>query len=157
VNSSLHIKTDEKPDWSEVRTIRDRVANAVSEFPEEVREAAVMAASELVENAIKYGDSVSQQPGIELSLVCDEGTLCLTVASGSRDPEAIRELLRHTEELAKTRDKSELYMRRIQALMENQDGRSRLGLYRIGYEGLFDLTCSYEDDVVRMTATRSLG
>jgi hypothetical protein len=157
VRSKLHIKTDDRPDWSEVRRIRERVASAVSDLSEEVREATVMAASELVENAIKYGEKVAHHPGIEVSLMCDANTLSLSVASGTSNLEAVRELKRHTEALASNQDKSELYMNRIQTLMEHPDGCSRLGLYRIGYEGLFDLECSYADNVVRMTATRAIA
>jgi hypothetical protein len=154
---TLHIKTDDRPDWSEVRRIRERVASAVSDLSEEVREAAVMAASELVENAIKYGERVAHHPGIEVSLVCDARTLSLTVANGTSNLAAVQELKRHTEALASSHDKSELYMKRIHTLMEQPDGCSRLGLYRIGFEGMFELACSYDDNVVRMTATRALA
>jgi len=116
-----------------------------------------MVASELVENAIKYGENVANHPGIEVSLVCDGRTLSLTVANGASSSEAIRELERHTNELAQSPDKAELYMKRMLALMDHPDGCSRLGLYRIGFEGQFDLECSYDDGVVRMTATRALA
>jgi hypothetical protein len=157
VREKLHIKTDRRPDWSEVRTIRESVASAVSDLSEEVREAAVMAASELVENAIKYGERVANHPGIEVSVVCDAHTLSLTVSNGTSNHEAVRELKRHTDALAASQDKFELYMNRIHTLMEQPDGCSRLGLYRIGFEGLFELACSYDDNVVRMTATRAIA
>lgn len=116
-----------------------------------------MVASELVENAIKYGENVANHPGIEVSLVCDEHTLSLTVANGASSSAAVHELKRHTDALAQSPDKSELYMKRMLALMDHPDGCSRLGLYRIGFEGQFDLECSYDDGVVRMTATRALA
>jgi hypothetical protein len=153
----LHIETEARPDWSEVRRIRERVASAVSDLSEEVQEATVMVASELVENAIKYGDNVANHPGIEVSLVCDGHTLSLTVANGASSSEAVRELQRHTDALARSPDKSELYTSRMLTLMDHPDGCSRLGLYRIGFEGQFDLECSYDGSIVRMTATRALA
>lgn len=152
----LHIKTHCKPEWSTVRTIRDRVESAVSRFPLEIKSATVMTASELVENAIKYGESLPEHPGIELSLTYDDCGLRLTVVSASSNIEAIRQLKRHTDALRASADKSELYMSRLQSLLERPDGFSRLGLYRICVEGSFELDCTYDNNVVRMTATRTI-
>lgn len=152
----LHIKTAAIPDWSELADIRRQVALALGGLGDAVREAAVMVVSELVENAIKYGESVPQARGIEVSVVREPARLSVTVASGTRDAEAARRLRCYTEALATSPDKLGLYVARLQSLADAPELHSRLGLYRIGLEGAFDLRCSHEDGVLRMTATRNL-
>jgi anti-sigma regulatory factor (Ser/Thr protein kinase) len=156
VESELHIKTRAIPDWSEIGRIREHVALALSGLRPSLRDAAVMVASELVENAIKYGESVPNAPGIEVSVVREHGRLSVTVVNGTKDEEAGRRLRGYTEALAASQDKLGLYVARVQSLADSPEPHSRLGLYRIGMEGSFDLRCSHEDGVLRMTATRSL-
>ena len=156
MESELHIKTHTIPDWSEVGRIRAQVALALNGLRPALREAAVMVVSELVENAIKYGESTPRAPGIEVSLVRENTRLSVTVVSGTRDEEAARRLQGYTEALATSPDKLGLYVARVQSLSDSPETHSRLGLYRIGVEGAFDLRCSHDDGVLRMTATRSL-
>ena len=50
-----HLQLSLAPMWPNVREIRERVGSALQECPPQLRSAAVMTSSELVENAIKYG------------------------------------------------------------------------------------------------------
>lgn len=156
MESELHIKTRAIPDWSEIGRIREHVALALGGLCQSLRDAAVMVVSELVENAIKYGESTPSAPGIEVSVVREHTRLSVTVVSGTRDEEAARRLRGYTEALATSPDKLGLYMARVQSLADTPEPHSRLGLHRIGVEGAFHLRCSHEEGVLRMTATRSL-
>jgi anti-sigma regulatory factor (Ser/Thr protein kinase) len=156
VESELHIKTRAIPDWSEIGRIREHVALALAGLRQSLRDAAVMVVSELVENAIKYGESIPGAPGIEVSLVRERARLSVTVVSGIRDVEVARRLRGYTDALASSQDKLGLYLARVQSLADVPEPHARLGLYRIGVEGAFDLRCSHEGGVLRMTATRSL-
>jgi hypothetical protein len=51
-----HLELTFRPMWPNVRKIRHEVGIALERCPAELRSAAMMTASELVENAIKYGD-----------------------------------------------------------------------------------------------------
>jgi anti-sigma regulatory factor (Ser/Thr protein kinase) len=156
VESELHIKTRTIPDWSEIGRIREHVALALSGLRPALREAAVMVASELVENAIKYGESTPGAPGIEVSVVREHTRLSIAVASGTQDEEVARRLRGYTEALAASPDKLGLYVARVQSLADAPEPHSRLGLHRIGVEGAFELRCSHRDGVLCMTATRDL-
>jgi anti-sigma regulatory factor (Ser/Thr protein kinase) len=156
VESELHLKTHAIPDWSEISKIREHVALALSGLRQSLRDAAVMVVSELVENAIKYGESIPGAPGIEVSVVREHHRLSVSVVSGTKDEEAARRLRGYTDALAASQDKLELYLARVQSLADAPETHSRLGLYRIGVEGAFDLRCSHENGVLRMTATRSV-
>lgn len=156
MESEFHFKTRVIPEWSELSKIREHVALALSGLRQSLRDAAVMVVSELVENAIKYGESIPGAPGIEVSVVRDKARLSVTVVSGTTDEEAARRLRGYTEALAASHDKLGLYVARVQSLADTPDSHSRLGLHRIGAEGAFDLRCTHENGVLRMTATRSL-
>lgn len=154
--SELHIKIHYIPEWSEIARLREHVALALADVEPSARNAAVMVASELAENAIKYGHSMPEVPGIEVSLVRAGPQLRISVVSGTRDIEAVARLQRCTEALAASEDKFDLYFERVKALSDAPEPKSQLGLYRISLEGGFELQCDYDDGVLRMTATRTL-
>lgn len=140
--------------WSEVQAVRDRVQSLLAELPEDVREATVMTASELVENAIKYGESVPAAPNATVSLDRDGDLIRVVVRNGAASEATVGELRHHVERLAAAPDRMALYVERLRELMTSGGGGSKLGLYRIGCEGGFDLRCDYADRVVTVTATR---
>lgn len=142
--------------WSEVQAVRDRIQVLLADLPEDVREAAVMTASELVENAIKYGESVPEAPSATVSLHHDAERIEIVVQNGVASEETVRELRTHIDRLATAPDRGALYVERLRELMTSTGGGTKLGLYRIGCEGLFDLRCDYRERVVTVSATRRL-
>lgn len=140
--------------WSEVSEVRDRVQALFADLPEEVRDATVVTASELVENAIKYGESVPEAPQATVAVERREDTVRVTVRNGIASEEVARELCDHIGRLAAAPDKMQLYIARLQELMTSGGGSTRLGLYRIGCEAGFDLACDYSNRVVTVIAIR---
>ncbi len=143
------------PMWLNVRRIRQSVSTALEARGAGLRNAAMMTASELVENAIKYGESV---PGAETVLFSLEATptVCrIRVVNGSTNATGVAELRRRVDELARAQDKQTLYMARLEQLLANAEESGMLGVYRIGFEGGFELACDYTNNVVTVTATRN--
>jgi hypothetical protein len=143
--------------WSEVQEVRERVQTLLAHLPEDVRAATVMTASELVENAIKYGESVPGAPEATVALNHDGEHIEIIVKNGVAAEETVRELRMHVDRLAGAPDRMALYIERLRQLMTGGGDGSKLGLYRIGCEGGFDLHCDYTDRVVTMTATRRVA
>lgn len=140
--------------WAQVAEVRERLETELATLPEEVRAATIMTASELVENALKYGEPVAGAPRASFAVALDHGLVELTVRSGARSAAAVAELEAMVAQLAAAPDRRELYLQALQRTMTSTDGRSGLGLYRIGFEGGFELECTYADEVVTMRATR---
>src|SRR5262245_9969403 len=140
--------------WSEVQKVRERVQALLAHLPEDVRAATVMTASELIENAIKYGESVPAAPEATVLLNHEGGCIEIVVRNGVAAEETVRELKARVERVAAAEDRSALYAERLRQLMTSggSDG-SKLGIYRIGCEGGFTLRCDFTDRVVTMTAT----
>jgi len=144
--------------WSEVQEVRDRVQSLLVDLPEDVRAATVMTASELIENAIKYGESVPAAPQASVVLRHEGGRIEIVVKNGVAAEETVRELMTHVDRLANAPDRMALYIDRLRELMTSGGlGGSKLGLYRIGCEGQFDLRCDYSERVITMTASRQVS
>jgi len=140
--------------WEYVRNVRQQVEAALTNHSEELRSSAVMVASELVENAIKYGAVV---PALGWARFCFEATreyIQIQVSNGLTDPRAYELLRRMVDQMGSEETCEQLYLARLQELVNNPLQPNRLGLYRIGYEGKFRLACTYADQVLTMTARR---
>jgi len=143
-----------EPMWPNVREIRRRVGDALEHCPAALRSAAIMTASELVENAIKYGESVPAARTVTFVLEATAESLCIRVVNGSTNTVGVAELDRRVQELRQADDKQALYLTRLEQLLADADESGKLGIYRIGFEGGFDLDLDYMNDVVSVTATR---
>jgi hypothetical protein len=141
--------------WQHTRTVRKCVGDALANDNPDRRSAAMMTASELVENAIKYGEEVPQALGISFAMLQGAEGMRIEVSNGSTDVEAVGRLERRVAEIAGAPDKAALYMARLEELLAQPTESGRLGLYRIAFEGQFDLQCHYANSVVTMLATRS--
>jgi hypothetical protein len=140
--------------WDHIRKIRKSVGEALEDRDPALRSAAMMVTSELVENAIKYGQDVPAAPQISLVLSFDHDELRIAVSNGSTDLVGVGELERRVEEIVRAPDKATLYMTRLEELLAQPLESGKLGLYRIAFEGQFDLLFNYANDVVTITATR---
>ena len=148
-----------EPIWGTIRQVRGKVGALLTEYPTELRSAAMMTASELLENAVKYGDGVPQAPQIVFTLGLSDGLIRLRTVNGSHDLQNVERLKSRLERLAASKDAAALYLDAIRAMLTpaTQDTGDGLGLYRIVAEGGFAVSCRYVDRVVDVLATRRLG
>jgi hypothetical protein len=151
---SARLELSFEPMWPNVRKIRQQVAATLEACGQGLRSAAVMTAYELVENAIKYGESVPGAPTVTFALEATGRRLSIRVINGSTNTLGVAELERRVKDLASAPNKEALYLARLEQLLEHAEDSGKLGLYRIGFEGGFDLAFDYRNDVVTMTATR---
>jgi hypothetical protein len=145
-----------EPIWPTIRRIRQQVKDALADFPSPVRSAAMMTASELVENAIKYGEAVQAAPTIRFRFEIYDEQVRIEVANGCTNLAGIQELFECVRQIGAAPDKEALYLSRVQVLLEDQQETGKLGLYRIAFEGQFTLYSTYENEVVAVSATRNL-
>lgn len=140
--------------WEYVRAVRQQVAAALTDYPEELRSAAVMVASELVENAIKYGASIPALPWARFRFEATSDHVQIQVSNGLIDTKSLQLLECIVKQLQDEAACEQLYMTRLQELVNDPLQPNRLGLYRIGYEGKFTLEYTYADQILTMTARR---
>ena len=152
------ISVSVEPTWATVRSIRKRTGELLDEHPAELRMAAMLTASELLENAIKYGESIAQAPQIVFALTREGGVLQIGTRSGSTGGKRVEQLCTVVERLATAVDAEALYLARIRevSMAPGDETENGIGLYRIAVEGRFTLSCRYEDCVVHVLASRSV-
>ena len=144
------------PIWANVRAVRSSVRERLVEYPSEFNHAATMVSSELLENAIKYGEVVKAAPMVLFHLGLVDDAIQVKVVNGSTDSVAVDELICHVRQVNQSSDKAALYQARLEELLMNPSTSAKLGIYRIAHEGRFDIECTYVNEVVTVIATRSL-
>jgi hypothetical protein len=155
--TDLLLRMDLSHAWPSVRALRYQVGEALLGYPAEVRAAAMMTSSELVENAIKYGEEVPAAPRISFSLAADQGAVRIQVVNGATQADATRELQACVDLIARAPDREALYLARLHEICARTAEGGKLGLYRIAHEGGFDLRCTCVDGVVTVLATRNIS
>lgn len=141
------------PFWRIVNQVRLDVTAAMAGRPRELREAAVMTATELVENAVKY--SAEAGDPVRFSMAADDERVRIAVSNRIASPGDRDALASGVRRIRECGDSRLLYVRALYDLMNHPGGeRTRLGLIRIAYEGQFVLACRFEGDRATLVATR---
>jgi hypothetical protein len=145
--------------WSAIRAVRHDVGEVLTGHPAELRTATMMTASELLENAVKYGEKMGAAPCISFSLVAADGQLVVEVINRSTSDNDVRGLEECIDRISRAPDKEtieKLYLARLEEVMARNSEGGRLGLYRVALEGGFELRCTWFDGVVTVRATRKM-
>ncbi len=120
-------------------------------------EATIMSATELIENALKYGTQKPDGSNIDFTLKATEDSVIITVSNGYHDERDCKNVIDHIDRINASDDPAALYIDRLQELLENpKPGVSQLGLYRIAYEGGFALEYLHEEGSITVSAKRIL-
>jgi hypothetical protein len=142
--------------WANVRETRSLVSAALEGFPAPVRHATMMVASELLENALKYGEAVTLAPDIAFTLLATTDSIEVEVRNGCTQPSQLDDLQQHVRDIMSAEDKAALHFARLRQLAKNRGESNKLGVYRMVYEGEFELAVCVEADVVTVRARRAL-
>lgn len=143
--------------WNHLHKVRQQVEDLIARWEPSMKRAGAMATGELLENATKYGFEKNGSKDIRLSVRVRPSAISIKVSNASVDPDSVTELRKRVDAIMAADDRQSLYMARLEEILENPEETGKLGLYRIGYEGGFDLECTYENAIVTVTATRSRG
>lgn len=157
MNTIVNLAYEIDPVWNIVRRIREDVKKALAAFPTELRDAGAMAASELIENAIKYAGSMERDAEISFKFQADQTRIYIAATNKVDSPANLSDLVDHIERISRAEDPKSLYIERLAFLINNPEAESTgLGLYRIAYEGAFDLSCMDENGLVTVIAVREI-
>lgn len=140
--------------WHHIRDARALVLEALADASPDLRDATGMTISELLENAMKYGESVPGMAGASYSLAVGDELIRIEVKNGVGATETLEQLRTRIDAMAQAEDKEALYIERLQEILENPAAGGRLGLFRIACEGGFDLAFEYDEPIVTVIATR---
>jgi len=141
--------------WHWIERVRDAVNEVLHDHPSELRESAVMVASELAENLVKYGHPVDGEDSGRIAIELGAHTVSITAENGTTREEAAK-VVELIDTINAASDVQLLYVQRLTEMAHSpSESASELGLLRIVFEGRFRLTCRYAHPMLRIEATRS--
>lgn len=143
--------------WHLLCELRHGVEAALQHFSPDVRYATSMVAEELVSNAIKHGVSVPGTENAHISLTMLGNRIQIEVRNGVASAQVAEDLVQWIAQLTSAESKEQLYMSRLQQMLDDPSQTGKLGLYRIGFEGQFRLSCHYSDHVLTVRAIREIS
>jgi hypothetical protein len=143
--------------WISVRMARDLVSTKLTNVSSDVHDSMVVSVGELVENAVKYGESLPTATKLGLQLSVNPTSIVLQVSNGLTDTTRREELEKRIDQIARAPNPEQLYMDRLQQLFFASESGSKLGLYRVASEGGCQLSTFFQDQVITVTATRELS
>jgi hypothetical protein len=136
---------------------RTAVSEALQAESPELRAAALLAASELAENVIKFGRPTPDSADGALDVALVAGELRISSANGAT-PERFQHLAALIERITSSADRELLYLERLNAMLRAGAGDSTgIGLIRVAHEGKFSLSCRYDEPRLTIVATRRLA
>lgn len=130
-----------KPDWDEAKRLWDDCKDFFTrcDFDRDQTYALTMAASELLENGVKYGDwARAPDELLMLAVEVDAGTVTIeVVCPASEDEQVLRRLDEHIQWIRGFQSPFEAYVEQLKRISAagREEGLSGLGLIRIAYEG----------------------
>ena len=142
--------------WNFVAEVRQLIDKTVLEQAPALCAAASMVASELVENAIKYGEYVPAAPRGRIHFMMSSDKIVIAVSSGLRPGPSQQSFLKRIDRIAENKNMKQLALERMKELISQPDQHGQLGLYRIAYEAGFDLSYTYENEVLIVQASKSI-
>ncbi len=147
------IKVSIEPTWNIVLNINDRIDEVLPDAEDTVVDSLRMVSTELVENAVKFGEPVVGLTGIKYELSVEDNKIIVKVDNGLITKESLMQVKKRIDKIASADDRFKLYTGRLSELMkETTLSESRLGLYRIAYEGKCDLSYIYKDNILSVMA-----
>jgi hypothetical protein len=134
------------PRWKYIAVVRAFIQNFLAiGFSDDARaDKIAMAASELLENAVKY--AVGEETRVKVGLSAKSGDVDISV-SNRASPEAIAGL-RSIWDSVMAGDPLEAYLGMMREAATRSDGKSQLGLVRIRYETGGTMSLKVEGDRV---------
>jgi len=139
--------------WEELARVRAAIEEYFADSTEEFRTAATMAGLELAENVIKHGSGSSVG---SLTVSVRQGEVVIATQNQVVSTQRASAVCARIQEIA-DRGAREMYMTRMLELMQQPSGEgSGLGLFRIAYEGAFQLSSEVLGDRLCIYARRRL-
>lgn len=142
--------------WSPLAAVRSAIDELFADVSPETLEAIRMAAGELSENVIKYGEEADDGSGrITFTRTADDVEIRTT--NRLTDPAQTADLFERLRKIGETEDLQDQFIERMSEIMHEPDQHSTaLGLLRVGYEGAFKLSGTYANAIVTIVAIRSI-
>ena len=150
---------DVTPSWGVIAQIKKQIRVSLRENEQALIDRIEIIASELLENAIKYGIENDKSPQVSFEFKVAHDKVFISVKNGTTSRDFLEDFIRIMAEIKSSQSPHELYINRLKMLMNHpEDSTSRIGLYRIANQKdilHFDYTISDETLEVTIEVNRT--
>ncbi|PKL17226.1 MAG: ATP-binding protein [Spirochaetae bacterium HGW-Spirochaetae-5] len=158
------IRMSIKPEWENIEAVRVQTGTflKIQKIQEDVMDAVIMNISELLENAIKYGNFNNGVNDVLASVSISERDITVEVKSPVKDEDDrhFRRLDKIVQWVRGYQNPFEAYIEKIKevSLQPIDDNQSGLGIVRIAYEGqsIIDFFVN-DDNIISVSAVYHLS
>jgi hypothetical protein len=157
---TFHLEIPIGPKWRNIELLRAAVRNCLAAIFDDAELSGTVGTitSELMENAVKYGDwTATVHPHLTLRVCGTMDRVDVEVTSPIKpDSEHLAALRRTIERIEASPSRREAYLARMREVAEQPlgSGISKMGLVRIAYEGPCRLEAKLDDEnMLHVTAT----
>jgi hypothetical protein len=144
-----------------LKNIRHSIREKISKINAKLVDATIIVASELCENAIKYGIDISQEEKMRMELKIENGKIIIFVKNGISDKLHMKNLVQHIDMINNAENSFDLYIETIKKLIARKNAKiSQLGLIRIAAECDFKLSYVIEHgkvEIIEISAERMIN
>ncbi len=156
---SIIFRNKIESEWNSLEWVRNRIERKLENYGKKIVDSSVMAASELIENAIKYGKPAGREKNIEIVVAVDKAGIKIVVSNPVKSSEEYEEVKRHIKRIEDSGDPGSLFVDRMLTLANdgNSDRKTMLGLIRIANEGGFELKCGFDNLILSIAATNDFA
>jgi hypothetical protein len=117
-----------------------------------------MSSSELIENAIKYGNGKLNNKKIFFNISKEKNKIIIKVKNDANTVKNLKKVDLILSSIKNNDNTELLYITKLKEIMKHPDlFESQLGFYRIAYEGKFNLDYSYDNHILSITAVRNIN
>lgn len=147
-----------EPLWKIIKEVKTQITEIMEQqkLPTSQIEFSCIVASELMENAIKYGAEIPEASKVGFTFALEDGRINILVRNGIKSSEFLKDFQEIMSRIGK-HSASDLYLKRLEEIIQNPAvQKSQLGLYRIASETGFQLSYTLNDRILEVRATRIL-
>ena len=157
MDNKIVIDKSISPSWNILKNIVTTIQKNLSGRNKNLIDTTTLVVHELVENALKYGSTIhGKNSDITFHLEIENDFILIYVSNYAEKIHL--DLVASYIDNIKKSDSEELYIGRLNELMHNPTyDNVKLGLYRISYEGMFELDYKIDDCQITITASRKLN
>jgi hypothetical protein len=149
------IQIEITPVWSLIPEVKEKIRNIMSGMNSNKIDFTMIVVSELLENAIKYGEMNTRIANISIIFELDQQMVLMSIKNGIGEYQNLDSFLNTMSKIKTTVNKKSLYLERLQEIMRDPSlPGSKLGLYRIVSESEFDLDFHIDEYGLEMLATK---
>ena len=143
--------------WEKLTEIRAEVKNFVKNINKDLSDAAVITASELCENAIKFGTNISTSENMRLGCELENNILRIIVTCGVINEKNLNDLINHINKINTEENSLKLYVQQLMHFIKIKNSKeTKLGLYRIAYESQFKISYDLMNNTLKIIAERRI-